>query len=172
MEIEDTSQYSGVIYGLHAGDFDFRYVGLTIQKLSERIRNHKKESRLGNHTAVYQWMRKHVDSVQVCVIETFDAETINLIAGREIFHIAQARAYYSENLNLTDGGDGHTGHTHSEETRAKIRAARSKQVITEETKAKMSLAHLGNTNLAMGPHTRWHVARNTINPNCNFCKEA
>lgn len=39
--------------------------------------------------------------------------------------------------------DGMTGKTHSEETKAKMKAARAKQVITEETKRKLSELNKG-----------------------------
>ena len=154
MEIEDTKEYAGVVYGLHTGDFDFRYIGKTIQPLHTRIRKHRNTAKVGETTAVYQWMRKHgVDNVQVCVLDTFDADTIHLIDERERFHIAQARALNSENLNLTAGGDGGSGYAHTPESKAKIRDARSKQVITEETRAKMSAAHMGNKRLSGHKHS-------------------
>jgi hypothetical protein len=46
--------------------------------------------------------------------------------------------------NMTNGGDGPSGWVPSEETKAKIKEARKRQVCTEETRAKMGRSHLGS----------------------------
>lgn len=45
--------------------------------------------------------------------------------------------------NLTDGGEGTSGRTHSVETKAKIRAIQVGRTASEETRSKMSNAHTG-----------------------------
>jgi group I intron endonuclease len=52
------------------------------------------------------------------------------------------------------------GMRHSEETRTKIRAARARQATTPEMKRA----------LLLGCHSRWHVRRKLSNPNCEFCR--
>lgn len=199
MIIEDTSEYAGVIYGLHNGDFDYRYIGQTVKPIRTRFKSHLSSAKCGAALPVYNWMRKHgPENIQVCVIETFDEETIHLIDEREIFHIAQYRHISTgKNMNVADGGDGTKGFTHSAETRAKMSTAQIGKKTSEATKAKLSAAQIGNQNLlghkhseetkakqrvaaqnrspeahAKSTHTRWHVARNLTNPDCNFCKES
>jgi hypothetical protein len=46
-------------------------------------------------------------------------------------------------LNFTDGGDGVCNIKRSPETIRKIKEARAKQIITDETRLKMSIAHKG-----------------------------
>ncbi|WP_186760142.1 NUMOD3 domain-containing DNA-binding protein [Arthrobacter alpinus] len=144
---ENTSKYAGVIYGLHTGDFDFRYIGQTVQHMSRRFQQHKGDAVQGSRTAAHNWMRKHgVENIQVCVIETFDEDTIHLIDEREIFHIAQYRTTLlgEENLNLTDGGNGgNTGYRHTPEAREAIGRASTGRVKSPEEIEKIRNANHG-----------------------------
>lgn len=164
-------KHAGVVYFLHNGDFQPRYIGQTTQLPRIRLSSHRSDAKRYT-TSVYNWMNKHgADTIQMVVIETFDSDTVHLIDEREMFHIAQERMY-GDNLNLTDGGGGHRGHKHSEETKSLIREARSKQVFTEETRLKMSKAHMGNTQrrgVAHSAETRakmsaTHKARQSTSP--------
>lgn len=142
--LEET--HAGVIYGLHTGDYDFRYIGKTEHPLAKRLAEHRKWAGFGT-TSVYQWMRKYgAENIQACIIETFTSEDVHLINERERFHIAQQRAGYGkENLNLTDGGDGAMGYRHTEEAKAQMSLTRTGRTLSEETRAKLSLAGLGRT---------------------------
>ena len=186
-------KHEGVIYGLHLGDYDFRYIGKSINH-KRRFQSHLYSAKAGAGFAVQSWIRKHgAENVQMTIIETFDEGTIGLIDEREIFHIAQARAYYGANLNLTDGGEGATNPS-AENRAARSAAMAGNQIFlgrthTEETKTKMSASHKGNTSsrgvkrsdefkakisAAAGPrnHKQWHVNRNLVNPDCKFCTNA
>jgi hypothetical protein len=81
----------------------------------------------------------------MCIIDTFDDDTIHLIDEREVFHIAQATWMYDRPLmNITSGGEG----------------GRLGSFHTEETKAKMSLAHAGEKNHFYGKtHTAEALAK-------------
>lgn len=195
-------KHAGVIYGLHTGDYDFRYIGKSVNH-KQRFSKHIYWTTRGEGNAVHDWMRKHgAENIQMTVIETFTDEDLHMINDREILHIAQARAYYGKNLNLTDGGDGQTGrvmsdeekarrsgyrHTdeakakisaasagnkhslgykHSDEAKARIASARQGKKLSESTKAKIALTKTGNS---IGGHTRWHVKRNLVNPDCRLC---
>ena len=89
--------------------------------------------------------------------------------------------------NLTNGGEGVSGCRPSEETKEKIREARKRQKYTEETREKVRASLKGNTNAlgykhsedssrkmkenAVGNHVRWHLTRNTFNPECRWCRQ-
>ena len=45
--------------------------------------------------------------------------------------------------NLSLGGEGNLGHIHSEEIKAKIRAARARQVFSDDYRQALSLGHMG-----------------------------
>lgn len=121
--------HAGVVYFLHNGDYEPRYIGKTTQTLSARLSTHKTNARTGSRlTATYDWMRKHgVDNIQACVIATFTEDTIHLIDEVERFHIAQTRADIGKRcLNHADGGEGTPGYKPSAETRAKQSALQKK----------------------------------------------
>lgn len=157
--IEDTSEFAGVVYGLHNGDYNYRYIGQTVQTMRDRMDKHRSNARLGDRLPVYVWMREYgIDNIQVCVIETFTEDDMKWLNDREKFHISQARSYERfpwENMNSDKGGKGTVGYTRvvSAETRAKLSAAFSGEknpmygktgsttwagrTHTEESKAKM-----------------------------------
>jgi hypothetical protein len=55
-------------------------------------------------------------------------------------------------LNRTDGGEGSSGYTHSDKALAKISAINKGKKMSEETKAKMSVARKGENNPNYGKH--------------------
>jgi hypothetical protein len=50
-------------------------------------------------------------------------------------------------VNMTNGGEGASGHSHSEETRFKISIANSGKSRSDETKRKLAILSRGNTNM-------------------------
>jgi group I intron endonuclease len=171
--------FKGYIYFLHNGDFQPRYIGKTIQEPRRRMNAHRSDARIGSKLPVHNWMRKHgLDNIQMCLMsETTDASQLDEL---EQFYITQERAY-GNILNVTDGGGGIDGFTHSDAAKAKISAARKGTKNSPEAVAKMSLAKRGQPTWnkgaihpggARGMHTRWHTNRNIVNPDCTSCKES
>lgn len=154
---EDTSMYSGVIYGLHNGDYDFRYIGKTTMLLRVRFNKHLNDALRGSDFAVHRWIRKNgIDDIQICIIETFSEDDIHLIDEREVFHIDQQRQYgVKKNLNMTAGGEGARGYRHTPEAIAKIKAAKKGWTHSPETRAKLSAAHTGRK---ASPETRAKIS--------------
>lgn len=172
MEIEDTSMYAGVIYGLHTGDFDYRYIGQTIQTVRDRFNQHKKYAMRGDKgSPVYNWIRKHgEDGIQVCVIETFDQEHVHLMDQREEFYIAQyCDISEGKNMNsmLKARGTGamsdeqkkkisvaHKGRKFTDEHKANIKESwETRSPVTDETRAKQSANTSGAGNPNYGKTT-------------------
>lgn len=174
---EDTSEYAGVIYALHTGDHEYRYVGKTTQALKVRFGQHLTAARAGRPWAVSKWIMKHgPENIRVCVLATFDKTSIEWIDDRETFYIAQYRDLIEkENLNLTDGGDGSAGYKHTPETLAKLSAAKKGKKYTlgmkysTETRAKMSAAKKGIP--SPNAHIRYHVNKGTYKDGCSWCEE-
>ena len=69
--------------------------------------------------------------------------------------------------NLTDGGDGISGHSHSEETKQKMSISHTGKAHSEETKQKMSLAHKNRKSIT---GRKWYN-NGTINKLCKTCPE-
>lgn len=137
-------KHAGVIYGLHTGDYQFRYIGKSINH-KVRYRTHLWEAlRDRVDYPVYKWIRKHgAENIQMTIIRTFTEEDIEWIDEEETFHIAQARMMYEGNLNVTNGGDGVIGVAITPEHRAKISASMVGLVRSAETRKRMSEAAAG-----------------------------
>lgn len=80
----------------------------------------------------------------------------------EKLHIAQLRAEGYELANITDGGDGVCGLVFSDDARAKIRAARAKQIMppcSDEKKEKIRAAQAGKKRGPNRAHSEFMTGR-------------
>ena len=95
-----------------------RYVGKTIQTLGTRWKAHgcvAKQGR-GNHLA--DAMRKHgADSFIIETIEVCESDADAMAAEKR--WIVSLGTKVPDGYNLTDGGEGHAGHLHTEEWKRK-----------------------------------------------------
>jgi len=99
-----------------------RYVGKTSYPMRVRLAAHKYAAKRGN-LPVNRWARKVANinfGPVINWLETVDAG--DDWAAREKFWIAEFRRRGAKLLNLTDGGEGLTGHVFTEEHRGKISA--------------------------------------------------
>lgn len=99
-----TVAQSAFIYGLHCvcgcDDPGIRYIGLTTQRLSTRLTNHRGMSRYGIKTPVYNWMRKHGETnTRIRELEITDSDNMD---AREIHWIDKTEGL----LNISPGGEG------------------------------------------------------------------
>ena len=136
----------GIIYKI-VNQLDGKpYVGQTVRSLEERFQEHAKaDSYIGNA------IRAHgVENFTCEVIE--ECDTREQLNEREIFWIAELNCKHPNGYNLTDGGEGTSGHSHSEETKAKIGAKHKGIPRSPETRAKLSAANRGENNPNYGKH--------------------
>lgn len=85
------------------------------------------------------------DNIKIALLhQNLSEEQANLYEKVWIKLIGRRDLRLGPLCNLTNGGDGISGYFHSEKTKEKIQNARSLQVITEETRKKMSQAHKGH----------------------------
>lgn len=119
----------------HIDPFNEGYIGLTKQSLSTRFNKHKSNHK--NKHLKYRCIKN--DVTIIALHENLSSEKAKLI---EYFY----RPFENIGWNINKGGDipppqkgkyHRKGKKHSEETKEKIRQARAKQVITEETKEKL-----------------------------------
>ena len=122
------------------------YVGQTTRTVEERFKAHTKaDSYIGRAIRKYGVENFSIEILEQC-------ETLEQLNKREIFWIAYFNCKKPNGYNLTDGGDGSTGWTPTEETREKIRAAVTGTKHTAEARAKMSAANSGEKNGFFGKH--------------------
>jgi group I intron endonuclease len=120
------------------------YIGQTSKKLEERIYNHQKDSKTKRYNSKFMnaYFKYGFDNFEWSILcETDSREKLNAL---EKFYIS---AYRKMGIcyNMTDGGDGASGHKLSEETRRKISEANKGRTISEETKNKISIKNTGKT---------------------------
>lgn len=186
------------IYGLtcaceNCDPYDIRYIGLS-KDVRWRLYHHIYKSSISK-SASAKWIKSHgIENLRILLLESCSEEWLT---KREIFWIEHYNTFHDQNphgLNLTKGGEfGVLGYAHSEETRRKIsesqqgipRSEETRQRIstalrgrkhTEISKAKMSASHTGvklsearvESN-RRASHIRWHLNRNVINQQCDFC---
>lgn len=119
------------------------YIGITNQGSGARYRHHWYESRIGEPSPIHRSMAEYGEDNFTLEIIDF-AETYEELKEKEKFWIKKFNST-DRNIgyNLTEGGDGTFGRTHSEETKEKIRQKALGRKISEETKKKMSEARIG-----------------------------
>ena len=119
------------------------YIGITNQGSGARYRHHWYESRIGEPSPIHRSMAKYGEDNFTLEIIDF-AETYEELKEKEKFWIKKFNSTdRNVGYNLTEGGDGTFGRTHSEETKEKIRQKALGRKISEETKKKMSEARIG-----------------------------
>jgi len=99
---------------------EIRYVGKTIQSLSERLERHCSAARRGMSQHVARWIKSAEYSVS---IEEIECCALGLIDDRERHWIALYRSSGARLTNIRDGGEGDGGFTLTVEQRAKIAEA-------------------------------------------------
>jgi hypothetical protein len=138
------------------------YVG---KGINERAWCHLYRNDMHPFTQRIQWIRKNGSSPKIGFYAGLDAEESLSLEIWFIYNFGRKDLGLGPLLNLTDGGDGlnnpseeiknkisnskkgsvpwNVGIPHSDNTKEKMKVARTKQIFSEETKIKMSKASLG-----------------------------
>lgn len=155
-----------VVYALHAGDMDYRYVGITKNRAIERLRGHRYGGRVNARYAVSQWIHRcGPENVQMRILGT--ALTYRDLKDAEIFWIAELKELGYDLVNMTKGGDGTHGYTSTLERNRRIGEAFRGRKWSDEHRKRISDTKKGMPN--PGCHNRWHVDRRTVDTTCVFC---
>ena len=105
---------------------DIRYVGITIQELKRRLRQHLAAARKRTPYYVSAWIRQLLEQElrpTITLIETTEDP------NRERYWIQHYRRLGARLTNLSDGCEGQIGMERSEETRQKISQAGEKRYL-------------------------------------------
>ncbi len=134
-----------ILYGLiDPNTNELRYIGKT-NNLSVRLRNHYNKintSKSHKNSWLKSLNRKHAE---VYIFEEYENDKDALLA--EVDAIAY-KFIGCRLTNHTDGGEGPTGHKHSEELKRKIsefQFGKKRKPFTEEHKQNISRAHIGKS---------------------------
>lgn len=128
------------------------YIGITSRSVGERWDEHCSRARCGQRRSrIYDAIRKYgKDRFEVTTIDSTDCE--DTVRELETKYIKEFDSY-ENGYNCNLGGNGHL--VMPDELRKKISEAQKGKIISEETRAKMSAAKVGDSRCAMhfGPHT-------------------
>lgn len=113
------------------------YIGITVMTAPQRFYRHASAAKKGSKLAVHAAIRKYGEGT--AKLETLAIASWEYVKELEKKVIAAFDTRPPRGFNLTDGGDGITGHKHSERTREKLR----QRVYSEEIRAAMSRGALG-----------------------------
>jgi group I intron endonuclease len=114
------------------------YVGMTRQKLEKRIASHRYDAKAKKGFVMHDAWRKHGEP-ELKILANVEN---SMLRETEQKFIKELNTMVPNGYNLTTGGDG--GWEISEETRLKQSKAGKGRLKTEEHKAKIGQAHIGN----------------------------
>ena len=119
-----------------------KYIGITTKSVEWRLRQHKKDAKRGANMFISRAIRKYGESV-------FSIE--HILSCKNVFDLKECEKQLIEQYgtfapggyNLTKGGDGLSGYTPTDETKAKIINARKGYTHSKETREKLREANKG-----------------------------
>lgn len=132
-----------IIYGL-LQDGEVRYVGKTDASLAARVKQHINETRRAKGGHRLNWLRSLEGGLPQAVILAREVHYDSVMAW-ERYVIMAFREMGACLVNSTDGGEGARGRCLSDDTRAKMRAARLGQMVAPETREKIRTALVGRS---------------------------
>lgn len=121
------------------------YIGKTVQKLNERVKQHLRNKYISGIDGA---LKKYgLENFKVEVVEKC---TIDILDEREKFWIAFYDCKSPNGYNLTDGGEGISNP--SQETRKKLSKASKGRPLPESARENLSIVNSGEGNPFFGRH--------------------
>lgn len=109
----------GIVYLVTNTVSGKQYVGQTTHRLKVRWKHHLKSVRNGSTCALHCAIRKY--GAVIFKVEQIDsAETLDKLNEKEVYYIATLKTLAPGGYNLTIGGDGVAGYSHTDETRRRL----------------------------------------------------
>ena len=134
------------VYALRrtSSPMEYRYVGVTRHETPyPRLKGHIAAANRGSKYPVYCWMRKHAEDIEVVMLD--HASTMEEAFSIEILRIYEFKEKGHRLLNVTAGGEGCIGLTHSDTTKNKISDSLKGRVFSAEHLEKIRLSNTGRT---------------------------
>lgn len=131
----------GQIYALHAGDYRYRYVGVTTKTAQDRLFEHCRRALRHERYPVTDWIRSHACNVQTQLLEEVEGTSDEIYAA-EIKWIAILDTYRN-GLNCTTGGEGAIGLVRTATHSARIAESQRGKTLSVETRKKISESKRG-----------------------------
>lgn len=143
------------------------YIGVA-KNTKKRWQEHACSAKNGSSCAIHKAMRKYgFDAFKKEVLVT---STFSFVKELEVKAIAAYNTLAPFGYNLTDGGDGTNGYTHTQEARRRISSSQKGRAFSEEHKAKLSKANAGK--IHSEEHKRKIGAASSATPRTAAWKEA
>jgi group I intron endonuclease len=132
----------GIVYLITHRGSGKRYVGITTKGWSRRWVQHCQRAELGSTGALHRAIKKYgSDAFDLAVLETCNDHAA--LDAAEIRWISLYQSFGPAGYNLTIGGGGSKGYPASDETRAKMSAAKKGRRLSDQCYAASLRARIG-----------------------------
>lgn len=154
---------AGIIYGLYCTchpERGIRYIGRTLRTTARRINEHRYQSRSGGCYPVHNWIRKHgEENIAIEALEVVALAGLAKAECRWMEHfmskgdllnviLAEQEVYIRPESVRKKIGDKHRGKIVSQATRAKMSLAKAGKTLPQSQRDRMSLSQRGVGNAA------------------------
>lgn len=114
-----------------------RYVGKTEKDLRERLRKHLIDAQRGSHFHCHRWIRQLLAVGLEPTINLLWEVSAAVADAAERDAISRLRDQGARLTNMTDGGEGPKGHSHSWQTRVRLSIRHRGRTLTAEHRARI-----------------------------------
>jgi group I intron endonuclease len=139
-------RYTGVIY-MYKSPSGKCYIGQTVRPKFRR-NEHTSRAYSGSDLPFHRAIRKYgITKLEYTILSTICSFSLDILneslSALEQYFIVKYNSRVPNGYNVTEGGEGNLGLTHSPETRAKISNARKGSKASPETRIKLSSWQIG-----------------------------
>ena len=127
-----------IIYALSDESGEIRYVGKTKQYLKQRLYSHIKECYSGRKSHKISWIKSLLKNEKRPIISTLDTVEEDNWEYWEKYWIEKLRNEGCNLTNLTEGGQGGNGYSHTEESKQRMSESKRGVKLSDEHKKKIS----------------------------------
>jgi len=127
-----------IIYALSDESGEIRYVGKTKQYLKQRLYSHIKECYSGRKSHKISWIKSLLKNDKRPIISILETVEEDNWQHWEKYWIEKLRNEGCNLTNLTEGGQGGNGYSHTEESKQRMSKSKKGRKLSDEQKLKLS----------------------------------